>query len=155
MDAPALHVYGGEAAKRVELPVRDVAWVLRWAAVVTVLLYSAIVLAAFSYHVSAEHALHQATTIGLREAALFRATSDSVETVIRQHLAARSPALRAASLRLTVDGQPLRGPIRFNQGERLSVSLSVATADFMPRWLTLLTGESVVVVHGEQQLGTR
>jgi hypothetical protein len=155
MGASALQVYGSETATRIELPVRGVAWVLRWAAVVTVLSYSAIVLAAFSYHVSAEHALHQATKIGLREAALPWATSESVETVIRQQLSARHPGLRAASLQLTAGGRRLHGPLRFNEGERLAVSLSVATADFVPRWLTLLTGESVVVVRGERRLGAR
>lgn len=155
MGAPALQIYRGAAATPVELPVRGVGWVLRWAVMLLVMSYSAVVLAAFSYHVWAEHALHHAARVGLREAALPRATSDSVESTIRQHLTVRHSRLRAASLQLTANGRRLSGPIRFNHGERLAVSLSVATTDFVPSWLTLLTGESEVVVRDEQQVGPR
>ncbi len=140
MEAPALTIYQANETTVVELPVRGVAWVLGWTAVVVSLAASAMILVTFAYQLAVEQSLHRAAEAGLREASLPRASSRSVEFIIRQHLAERFSLDLAATVSLERSGVPMSGILRLRPGEQLSITLSVRADAVMPRWLTALPG---------------
>ena len=106
-------------------PVRDVAWVLRWAATLAVLALAAVILLEFGYRLRAERAMLRAAEAGVREAALPRADRRSVE--------------RAARGRL--DARLCRGTqVLLKQGvAQISVALSAPVDAALPDWLQLVT----------------
>ena len=131
MDAPALYVFSGDEICARPLPVRGVGWVLRWAATLMVLAAAAVILVVFGYQLAAERALARAATAGLREAALPRATNDSVEAVVRRRLAGTLALDRATRIDLT------------NAGGRRSIGLAVPMDVVLPRWLSLVAGKNI------------
>jgi hypothetical protein len=123
MDAPALQLFIGDEEASSPVRVRGVGWVLEQAALIAVLVMTATALTAFAYELAAERALARAAAAGLREAALPRATTESVEATVRRRLAGGLALDRAARVRLA------------RAGDRLAINLSVPTAAVLPRWL--------------------
>jgi hypothetical protein len=133
MDAPALDLFSADEFAVEEFPVRGVGWVLRLAATLAVLGVSATILAAFACQLAAEQALVPAATAGLREAALPRATSRTVDAVVRQRLASHFALSRATTVILERNGSPVRGVVGPRAGDQLSISLSVRVDAVLPR----------------------
>jgi hypothetical protein len=138
MDAPALQLFRGDDCKREPLPVRGVGWVLRWAATLAVLAVSAVILLTFVYQLAGERTLARAASAGLREAALPRATSRSVETVVRHHLAGRFDLHRATTIELQQNGSPVKGVVRPQSGDQLLLTLAAPARAALPAWLRAL-----------------
>ena len=86
-------------------------------------LIGSLILVAFAYQLAAERALARAAAAGLREAALPRATEQTVEAAIRRRLADYRALDRATRVSLA------------KAGDRLSVGLAVPVAAILPRWL--------------------
>lgn len=101
---------------------------LRWAATLMVLAVSAVILIVFGYQLAAERALARAAAAGLREAALPRATNQSVEAVVRRSLAGTMALDRATRVSLA------------NAGGRRSIGLAVPLGAVLPRWLFVIAG---------------
>ena len=138
MNTSGLHLFGMEEPASDDLPARGVGWVLRWAGTLVVLLASAVVLTGFSYQLSAEQALLRAARVGLREAACERATSRSVEAAVRQALAGRFGLSGATEIRLLRDGTSVKGAVRSQSGDRLSLALAAPCWSAMPRLVVAL-----------------
>lgn len=138
MDAPALQLFRGGDCKREFLPVRGVGWVLGWATVLAVLAVSAVILVTFAYQLAAERTLARAAAAGLREATLPRATSRSVEAVVRHHLVGRFDLHRATTIELQLNGSPVKGVVRPQSGDQLSLTLVAPARTALPQWLRAL-----------------
>jgi hypothetical protein len=152
MDSPGLTIYRQDSIALDTLPVRGVGWVLKWAGTIGVLLLSTTILASFAFQLAAERTLANAAAAGLREAALPRATSESVAAVVRQQLGSGGILVRATKLQLEQNGQPLRGVIRPKSGDQFAISLSVPARAIMPRWLPMHAwlSSGVVQWHAKQ-----
>ena len=135
MDAPALELFRGDDGTCATLPVRGVGWVLGWAATMVVLAAAATILIGFAYQLAAERSLAQAAAAGIREAAQPRATSTSVEAVVRRRLVYDGHLARATTMHIERNGQPLRGVIHANRGDQIAISLTTPVAAVLPRWL--------------------
>lgn len=135
MDSPGLTIYCEDPLARNELPVRGVGWVLKWAGTIAVLLLAATVLTSFAFQLAAERTLASAAAAGLREAALPRATSESVSRVVRQQLGAGGYPTQATAMRFEQNGQPVRGVVHVQSGDQFAISLSIPTRAILPRWL--------------------
>ena len=116
-------------------PVRGIGWVLKWAAAVCVLAATAVILLSFAYRLAAERALTEAATVGLRAAALPRATSRSVEQSIHRELAKYNGAEGGVSVALQSAGKPVKGAIDQRLSGQLSVTLTAPLAVSLPNWL--------------------
>lgn len=159
MDAPALQIYRddtvergdtvdrGDAATDKTLPVRGIAWVLRWTAALGMFVFASLVLTSFACQVAAELALRHAAAAGLREAALPRATSESVESAVQHDLTTQNRRLRSVRIQLGRNGVPVRGALGSAGSGPLSLKLSAAAADVTPRWLSFLSGEIAITVR--------
>lgn len=152
MDPSALQIYCGDETAATTPPVRGVAWVLRWAMALAILVFAALVLTSFAYQVAAEHALRQAASAGLREAALPRATSASVESVVRHQLSSHDHLQKVARIQLDRSGVPVHGAIGSGDGVQLSLTLSVAAVELAPRWISFLSGDSLVTIRADHPL---
>jgi hypothetical protein len=151
MDAPALQVYCGDTTINT-LPVRGVAWVLRSTAALLVFVFASLVLTSFAYQIAAERVLRQAAAAGLREAALPRATSESVESAVRRSMTANDHRLRAIRFRLDRGGVPVRGAIAPANDGPLTIRLSAAADELAPSWLSFLGDEIAVSVRSVSTL---
>ena len=147
MDAPALQLFCAVNCRTDNLPVRGVGWVLRWAATLAILFVSAVILTAFAYQLAAEQALARAAAAGLREAACERATSRSVDAVIRRQLG--SDLARATTIALQRNGSPTTGVVRPRMGDHLTLTLSTPVAVVIPRWMQMLmwSQDSAITQH--------
>jgi hypothetical protein len=112
--------------------VRGVGWVLRWAAALAVLGVSAAVLLAFAYQLAAERAMSRAAAAGIREAALPRATSRSVDAAVRRQLANHLDLDRATEIAVERNGWLVRGAVRPRTCGRVAVTLSAPAAAALP-----------------------
>jgi hypothetical protein len=114
-----------------------------------VLYFSGCVLAEFMYCLAAEHALARAARAGALEATLPRATSQSVAAAANRRLSAYQHAAGNMQLVILQNGAPLRARLRPKPGDRLSVSMSIASRAVVPRWLQTLkfwgSGEQIVI----------
>jgi hypothetical protein len=137
MDSAGLSIFCDHEIARDALPVRGVGWVLKWAGTMVMLVLAVTILAGFAFQLAAERTLANAAAAGLREAALPRATSESVSQVVRQQLAAGGYPARATAMRFEQNGQPLRGVVRPKSGDQFAISLSVPARAIMPRWLPM------------------
>jgi hypothetical protein len=156
MDAPALHLFSADELTVDELPVRGVGWVLRWAATLAVLCASATILASFACQLAAEQALVPAATAGLREAALPRATSRTVDAVVRQRLASHFALSRATTVVLERNGAPVKGIVGPRAGDQLSISLSVRVNAVLPRLVGALLPwqqHAAIALRVERRIG--
>jgi hypothetical protein len=155
MEASSLQLFCHEPCGVEVLPVRGVRWVLGWAAALVTLLVAIAILSAFAYQLAAEQALTRAAVSGIREAALPRATSESIEAVIQQQLANHSALGRGTKVSITLNGSPARGEICLRAGDRLSVALSVPAIAAFPRWLWFMPwkGSLEIVRQQDQQSG--
>ena len=131
MDAPALQIFSGNEICARALPVRGVGWVLRWAATLMVLAAAAVILVVFGYQLAAERALARAAAAGLREAALPRATNQSIEAVVRRRLAGTLALDRATRVSLA------------NAGGWRSIHLAAPLSAVLPRWLSVVAGKDI------------
>ena len=120
-------------------PIRGVGWVLRQAAALAVLAIAAVTLLEFGYRLAAERALTRAAESALAEAALPRATRHSVEQSIRTRLEGRYDLGRDTAIMLQRNRWLLRGTIRPQAGDRLTVALTVPVDAALPRWLRAAT----------------
>jgi hypothetical protein len=155
MDAPALQIFRGDDCAGERLPVRGVGWVLRWAATLAVLAVSALILVAFAYQLAAERALARAAAAGLREATCERATNRSVEAVVRRQLAGRFDLHRATTIELQQNGSRVRGALRPQGGDRLSITLSAPAIAALPRWLQIVSWNerAEITQRADQRIG--
>jgi len=153
MDAPALTVCCDDEIACNPLPVRGVGWVLKWAGTVAVFALAATILAGFAFQLTAERTLASAAAAGLREAALPRATSESVTAVVRQRLGEGGNLARATTLRLTQNGRPLRGVIQTDSTDQIAISLSAPTRAIVPRWLPVYAWLSAGIVEWKSNSG--
>lgn len=147
MDSPGLAIYCEAQIACDVLPVRGVGWVLKWAGTVAIHVLAATILASFAFQLTAERTLANAAAAGLREAALPRATSESVAAVVRQQLGRVGISARATTLKFEQNGQPIRGVVRPASGDQFAISLSVPTRMIMPRWLPMQAWLSSGVVQ--------
>ena len=120
-------------------PVRGVGWVLRQGATLAVLAVAAMVLLEFGYRLAAERALSRAAVAGLAEAALPRATNRTVEATIRSQLAGQYDLSRDTAITFQHNGWLVRGPIRPQANDRLSITLAAPVDAVLPRWLQAAT----------------
>lgn len=152
MDAPALNCCRGEhRTDRLERdeapPVRGVTWVLCWAATLAVLIVSAAVLSAITCRLAAEGSLARAAAAGLRESSLPRATSRSVESVVRSRLAGCFDLQHAVLIEVRHDGRPTHGYLRSHSDGQTSVTLAAPLGAAMPCWLSaLLPGQTDTLI---------
>ena len=160
MDAPALELFRGDECPfevpAKNLPVRGVGWVLQWAATLAVLYVSAVILTAFAYQLAAEQALARAAAAGLREAALPRATSRSVDAVVRHQLASHFALDRATTISLERNGSPVKGVVGPRPGDQLSIALSAPSGAALPRLLGALVPwqeHAAIATRVEQRFG--
>jgi len=154
MDAPALHLLSASELAIDSLPVRGVGWVLRWATTLAVLCVSATILTAFAYQLAAEQALVRAATAGLREAACERATSRTVDAVVRQQLASHFDVSGATTVFLERNGSPVMGFVAPRSGDQLSISLSVPVEAALPRLVGVLSWQhAAIATRIEQRVG--
>lgn len=145
----------GEEPRRT---VRGVGWVLCWAAAMAILSWASLTLVAFAYQMAAERTLTEAAQAGIREAALPRATHRSVTESVRRRLAASTSLDRSTTIRIERNGWLVRGLIRPNGGDQLTVTLRASFDAALPRWLTALTpwqrpGEITVRVENPSARG--
>jgi hypothetical protein len=155
---PLAHFDVDSRATSRRLPTRGVAWVLRWAAALAVVTYSAVVLAEFAYCLAAEHAMARAARAGAVEATLPRATRHSVTATIKRRLVS-SPGL-FAQMRLVVEqnGALLSGQIHPRPGDRLSVTLTAPAGAALPAWfrpLSLWTESAPLRVSAAREMPDR
>jgi hypothetical protein len=156
MDALAFQLFGGDECAGKSLPVRGVDWVLRWAAALTALAASAVILVAFAYQLAAELALVRAASTGVREATLPRATSRSVEAAVRRQLAGRFDLHLATTIELQQNGSPVKSILRLQRGDQLSVALSAPARAALPHWLGAFVpwhGREAITTRSERQFG--
>jgi hypothetical protein len=119
-------------------PMRGIGWVLKWAAAICVLVASGAILLSFAYRLAAERVLNEAATVGLRAAALPRATNRTVEQSIKRELA-RCTGSDGVRVSLQSAGKPVKGAIDHQASRPLSVTLSAPLAVSMPSWLSALS----------------
>jgi hypothetical protein len=131
MDASALHVFSGDENLVTPLPVRGVGWVLRWAVTLAILAASGAILLGFGYQIAAERTLARAAAAGLREAALPRATHESIAAVVRRRLAETLALDRATRVQLA------------NSNGETSIGLAVPVSAVLPRWMSVVTGSEL------------
>jgi len=122
-----------------EPPVRGVSWVMRQAATFAALALAAVTLLEFGYRLAGERALSRAAHAALAEAALPRATSQSVEQAVRTRLAGHYDLGRDTTITFQGNGWLIRGPIRPRAGEQLTIALSAPVDAALPRWLRSAT----------------
>lgn len=137
MDSPGLTIYSEVPIAGDEPPVRGVGWVMKWAGTIAVLVLATTILASFAFQLAAERTLANAVEAGLREAALPRATSESVTDVVRHQLVVGGVLTQATLMRLEQNGQPVRGVVRPKSGDQLAIALSIPTRTIVPRWLPM------------------
>jgi hypothetical protein len=147
--------YDGErdAAKLVDKNVRGIGWVLRWAAAILVLGITGIVLLDFAYRISAEQALVRAAAAGIREAAMPRATSHTIEQSIRRELGGCYLLGGKTSVALQSAGRPVKGSIAGKTGGGFTITLSAPVDAALPSWLQALwpwNGHAVITTHAAQ-----
>ena len=99
MEAPALQIHCPDSVTGT-LQVRGIVWVLRTAAALLVFAFTLLVLTSFAYEVAAERVLRQAAAAGMREAALPRATRESVESAVRRCMTIHNHRARAVQFQL-------------------------------------------------------
>jgi hypothetical protein len=121
-----------------DFPVRGVSWVLKRAATVGVLAASGAILLNFAYRLAAEQVLTRAAAIGVRAAALPRATHRSVERAIHRELAGAALQDDGINIALQSAGKPIKGPIEPRARGAISVALSAPAATMLPSWLSAL-----------------
>ncbi len=156
MDAPALELFRADDCPVDELPVRGVGWVLRWAATLAILCVSAVILTAFAYQLAAEQALRRAATAGLREAALPRATSQTVEAVVRRQLIGHCVLSGATTVLLERNGASVKGVVGPQSGDQLSIALTAPADAALPRIFGALLPwqkDAVIATRVEQRSG--
>jgi hypothetical protein len=119
---------------------RGVGWVLKWAAALAGLIYSATVLAEFGYALTGERLLARAARAGVLEATLPRATPRSVEQTVWRRLEGRVGSRGAVKLVLLVNGTGVGQQLRPQGGDRLTLSLAMPSQTMMPHWLRTFSG---------------
>jgi hypothetical protein len=137
---------------------RGVGWVMRWAAALGVLAWSASVLVEFGYSVAAEQTLARAARAGAMEATLPRATSHSIEQVIWKRLDERAIPRSGARIALAHNGAPVAGAFHPRPGDHVSITLSVSSKAVLPGWLQAVTAWSdgqPIIVRSERELPGR
>ncbi len=136
---------------------RGVGWVVRWACVVGVLVWSASLLAEFGYALVAEQSLARAAQAGAVEATLPRATSHSIERVVGGRLEAAAIPRASTRIVLARNGSPVGGAFRPQPGDRVAVALSVPSAAVLPGWLQAMpwTGGGPITARAERELPSR
>jgi hypothetical protein len=156
MDAPALQLYRGEECIAGNLPVRGISWVLRWAAIGSMLCLSAAILAGFVYQLRVERLLERAAAAGLREAVLPHATSRSVAAAVRRRLAGDRGLEHSTSIALTINGWQVSGAVRFETGDHIAVALAIPAAVSLPDWLRRILPwqeRAAIATVAEQRVG--
>jgi hypothetical protein len=156
MDSPTLALFRVDDHPAEEVQVRGVGWVLRWAATLAILCFSAVILTAFAYQLAAEQALARAATAGLREAALPRATSRTVDAVVRRRLASDVALSRATTVVLERNGSQVKGVVGPRTGDQLSIALSTPVIAVLPRFVgAFLPWEqhATIATRVERQIG--
>jgi hypothetical protein len=149
---------GIAAAPGLDVPLRGVGWLLRWAAAIGVLWFAGCVLAEFTYSLAAERALSRAARAGALEATLPRATYRSVCETVKRRLANRAAWANQMSLTVQQNGIPVGGAIRAIDGDRMSVTLALPLRVIMPRWLSAVSfqaSESRIEARAEREVPGR
>jgi len=114
---------------------RGVAWVVRWVAVMGMLAWAAAQVVAFGYQLAAEQTLARAARAGALEATLPRATAASIADVIWTRLDDWAIPRREMQITLTQNGTPLHQQFHPRPGDRVAVTLRVASVSVLPAWL--------------------
>jgi hypothetical protein len=129
--------------------VRGVGWVMRWAAAIAMLGVAGIVLLDFAYRVAGEQALVRAAKAGVRETAMPRATSRSVEQSICRALGELPPGCRSLRIVMTSGGKPWRGGRTADSAAAIVITLSLPVAEVIPDWLRVISPATggVMTVH--------
>jgi hypothetical protein len=131
--------------------------VLRWAAALAVLYFSACVLAEFAYCLAAEHALSRAARAGAFEATLPRATCQSVRAAAARRLTSYQHIAGRLQLVIRQNAAPLRTKLQPQPGDRISVSIATSERAVTPRWLQALkfwsSGQHILVTAERQMPG--
>jgi hypothetical protein len=132
---------------------RDVRWILKWSAALTVTVIAANQLIEFGCLCSAEHSLDVAARAGACEATLPRANYKSIAAAVDRTLVAY-PQLRGKS-QLTVlqNGRPIAQQLHPGENDRISVTLSAPASAFTPRWLLKLprrSDDTRITAHAER-----
>jgi hypothetical protein len=137
---------------------RGAGWVLRWAAALGVLAWSASVLVEFGYCLAAEQTLARAARAGVMEATLPRATGHSIEQVIWKRLDEWAIPHSGARIALVHNGTPVAGVFQPRPGDRISITLTVSSQAVLPGWLQAVTswsGDRPITAHAERELPHR
>jgi hypothetical protein len=122
-----------------DAPILGAGCVLKWSAAIVTLGIAAITLLCFAYQLSAEQALARAVGIGLRAAAMPRATSRTVEQSIRRELGNGSQLSQAAHIWIERAGKPFKGAIASDNRHKIAVTIAAPTASVLPSWLLPLS----------------
>ena len=142
-----------EDITEVAMPVRDIGWVVKWAAAIAVFVTAGRYLVEFAGTIATEHALHQAAQAGVVEATLPRASRQSVLDTVERRLAKTSIDARQLNLTLLENDIPITGRIHPTQGDRISVVLS---ADVGSAWSWFnKNGRAPLTVRSEREVPGR
>lgn len=120
-------------------PRRGVAWVVKWAAALSVLFVAACALLEFGYCVAAEQTLTRAAQAGALEATLPRATRDSIDHTIERRLARHSIPTSELTIRVEQNGAVAPRVLQVADDDRLAISLSLPADSVLPAWLRAAT----------------
>lgn len=131
---------------------RGIAWVMRWAAAIAVLVYSTSVLGEFACCLLAEQWLARAARAGVLEATLPRATLRSVEDTVWRRLDGHVADRRSVSVALLENGSLAGKKFAAKGGDRLCVALTMPAKVVMPGWLrTLASWRPTAMVHARAE----
>jgi hypothetical protein len=109
--------------------------VLGWAFSLTVFAAAAVFVMQMAFVIAAEQSLIAAAQAAVDEATLPRATRATVQAAVDRRLAPTGLAVAACQVALQQNGAGVSRSIRSRPGDRLSVAISVASRDVLPRWL--------------------
>jgi len=114
---------------------RGVGWVLRWAAALAVLIASLVILIDFAYTLAAEQTLARAARAAALEATLPHATLQSIVDTAERRMQDLDEDRGTWKIYVEQNGTPVRGVLRPQEGDRLTVTLAVPSQAVLPGWL--------------------
>jgi hypothetical protein len=109
-----------------------------WAAALTMLAFTASILTEFAYVVGARSVLDRAARAAALEAAMPRATYQTVAATVDRRLAGYPAIAAAVQLRIEINGFSARGPLQVQGGDTIGVVLSVTSTEVIPSWIERL-----------------
>jgi hypothetical protein len=155
---PAPGATGSASALPSRHQTRNIRWVLKWSAALGILFFSVSVLFEFAYLAMAAHDFARAARAGAVEATLPRATHESVQQAVNRRLAAYPQLDSYLQMSMLQNGAPALKILPWNDGDRITVIVSVDSSAVLPAWIRALRfwrSDEKIEVAAERQLPGR